>query len=184
MKNPSYMILTKRKLLILLVIILAVILGIISLSWAGKVRQASAAKRLLPIYCTQQDEKIASITFDAAWGNADTQELIDILAKHEVRATFFIVGDWADQFPESVKALSDAGHEIQNHSNTHPYMSNLEREDMMEQINGCNDKIEAITGKRPTLFRAPYGDYNNAVIEVCQELKMPCIQWWRTVQFV
>lgn len=82
-----------------------------------------------------------------------------------------------EKYPESVKALADAGHEIQNHSDSHPHMPELSVEKMTEEINACNDKIEAITGKRPTLLRPPYGDYNNTLIETLQGLNMHCIQW-------
>ena len=84
-----------------------------------KVVGASAAARKLPVYCVQRDGKYVSLTFDAAWGNEDTQQLIDILGKYGVSATFFVVGDWAEKYPESVKALHDAGHEVMNHSNHH-----------------------------------------------------------------
>ncbi len=111
------------------------------------------------------------------WGNEDTQTLIDILGKYNVKATFFLVGEWVEKFPESVKALSDAGHEIMNHSDSHPHMSKLSREQMKQEIEACNDRIEAITGVRPTLFRAPYGEYCDGLIEVLDELGMYCIQW-------
>jgi len=88
-----------------------------------------------------------------------------------------VVGQWVDKYPESVKALSDAGHEIMNHSDTHPHMSKLTREEMRREINSCNDKIEAITGVRPTLFRPPYGEYCDTLIEVLNEMGMYCMQW-------
>lgn len=140
---------------------------------------ASTEKRLLPIYAVgrEEDDKLVSISFDAAWGNEDTQTLIDILGKYDITATFFLVGEWVEKYPESVKALSDAGHEIMNHSDTHPHMSKLSREQMREEIETCNDRIEAITGVRPTLFRAPYGEYCDGLIEVLAELGMYCIQW-------
>ena len=84
---------------------------------------ASATQRQLPIYCVERDQKMISISFDAAWGNEDTQQLIDILGKYDIKATFFVVGEWVDKYPESVKALHDAGHEVMNHSNTHAHMS-------------------------------------------------------------
>jgi len=61
---------------------------------------ASATQRQLPIYCVQRDQKMISISFDAAWGNEDTQQLIDILDKYGVKATFFVVGEWVDKYPE------------------------------------------------------------------------------------
>ena len=76
---------------------------------------ASSAQRQLPIYCVEREQKMCSVSFDAAWGNEDTQILIDILARYNVKATFFCVGDWAEKYPESVKALHDAGHEVMSH---------------------------------------------------------------------
>ncbi len=66
---------------------------------------ASATTRQLPIYCVQREQKLVSISFDAAWGNEDTQQLIEILGQYQVPATFFVVGEWVDKYPESVKAL-------------------------------------------------------------------------------
>ena len=103
--------------------------------------------------------------------------MIRILKEYEVPATFFVVGAWVDKYPESVKALSDAGHQIQNHSNTHPHMPQLSKEQMIDEIESCNKKIENITGKCPTLLRPPYGDYDNVLIETINELDMSTIQW-------
>ncbi len=111
------------------------------------------------------------------WGNEDTQQIIDILAKYQVKATFFVVGEWVDKFPESVKALADAGHEVMNHSNDHAHMSKLNRQQIIADINICNDKIEAVTGVRPTLFRPPYGEYDDNVISSIRSMGMEPIQW-------
>ncbi len=138
---------------------------------------AAVSQRQLPIYCVQKEEKVAALSFDAGWGNEDTQQLIDILTAHDVRATFFLVGDWVDKYPESVKALSDAGQEIMNHSGTHPHLSQLTTEEIQAEVNSCSDKVEAITGKRPTLFRCPYGEYDDHVIEAVQGLGVTAIQW-------
>ena len=138
---------------------------------------ASAAQRQLPIYCVQRDQKMISVSFDAAWGNEDTQQLIDILGKYNIKATFFVVGEWVDKYPESVKALADAGHEVMNHSNTHAHMSKLSREEIIADVNACNDKIEAVTGVRPTLIRPPYGEYDDNVISAIRSMDMEPIQW-------
>ena len=118
-----------------------------------------------------------AVTFDAAWGADDTQTLIDILGKYNVTATFFVVGDWVDKYPDAVKALSSAGHEVMNHSNSHPHMTELSRDKQLQELNSCNDKIEAITGTRPTLFRAPYGEYNDTVVGTARYAGMYTIQW-------
>jgi len=138
---------------------------------------AAATSRQLPIYCVQRDQKMLSISFDAAWGNEDTQQLIDILGQYNVKATFFVVGDWVDRYPESVKALHDAGHEIMNHSNTHAHLPQLSAQQITDDLNACNDKIEAITGVRPTLIRLPYGDYDDNSIRTIRTMGMEPIQW-------
>ncbi len=137
----------------------------------------SAAPRELPIYCVQRDYKVCSLTFDAAWGNEDTEQLIETLGKYDVRATFFVVGFWAEKFPESVKALAEAGHEVMNHSDGHDHMTKLTREQIIKDMNTCNDKIEAVTGVRPFLMRPPYGEYDNTVISAVRSMDMEPIQW-------
>ena len=137
----------------------------------------SAAKRELPVYCVQQDEKIVALSFDAAWGNEDTQTLIDILDQYGVNTTFFVVGDWVDKYPESVRALAEAGNEVMNHSSSHAHFSALSTDEIIADITACNDKIEAITGARPTLFRCPYGEYDDHVINAVKSLNMTAVRW-------
>ena len=144
---------------------------------AASARRASAATRDLPIYCVDRPDKVCSLTFDAAWGNEDTQQLIDILGEHNIRATFFVVGEWVDKYPESVKALSDAGHEVMNHSSTHPHMTELSSDQIRQEVQACNEKIAAVTGTTPTLFRPPFGDYNDQVVSTLREMNMYSIQW-------
>ncbi|MBS7315048.1 MAG: polysaccharide deacetylase family protein [Clostridiaceae bacterium] len=138
---------------------------------------AARAERDLPIYCVGRDDNVVSLSFDAAWGNEDTQQLIDILAEHDIKATFFVVGEWVDKYPESVKALFDAGHEVMNHSNTHPHFTQLSPAQMAAEVKACADKIEAVTGVRPNLFRPPYGDYNDAVVSTMRQEGFYTIQW-------
>ena len=165
-------------------IIAAVLLVVVTLAavvFSGSIVESAmsttAATRSLPIYSVQRNDNKASVSFDAAWGNEDTQQIIDILAKYDVKATFFVVGEWVDKYPESVKALHDAGHEVMNHSDTHPYMTKLSASDVLAQVDACSDKIENVTGVRPHLFRPPYGDYNDAVIDTLLENGYYTIQW-------
>lgn len=139
----------------------------------------AATQRQLPIYCVEsgEEQRKVAISFDAAWGNEDTQQLIDILRSYDVPATFFVVGQWVDKYPESVKALFDAGHDVMNHSATHPHMTDCSADGMTEEIQTCNDKVEQVTGVRPTLFRCPYGDYNDKVVSTVRSLGMEPIQW-------
>ena len=165
-------IITKRKLMMFACLTVAVVITIV-----GSANVFANSQKLLPIYCVETNKKQIAISFDAAWGNDDTQTLIDILKEYDVPATFFVVGAWVDKYPESVKQLSDAGHQIQNHSNTHPHMPQLSVAQMTDEIESCNKKIENITGVCPTLFRAPYGDYDNCTIQTLDSLGMYTIQW-------
>ena len=144
---------------------------------APAVAEASATDRQLPIYCVQRDQKMLAISFDAAWGNEDTQQLIDILGKYNVKATFFVVGDWVDKYPESVKALHDAGHEVMSHSTHHDHYNSLTSSQIVADIQESCDKIEAVTGCSPTLIRCPYGEYDDHVISAVRSLGMEPIQW-------
>ena len=143
----------------------------------GSVGIVASQNRKLPIYCVKTDKKQIAISFDAAWGNDDTETLIKILKEYNVPATFFVVGAWVDKYPESVKALSDAGHRIENHSNTHPHMPQLSKEQIINELESCNNKIKAVTGRCPKLLRVPYGDYDNAVLETTENIGMYTIQW-------
>ena len=156
---------------------LAVGLGMALFTAIPRAITTAATQRDLPIYCVQKDSKVCALTFDAAWGNEDTQQLIDILGKYKVKATFFVVGEWVDKFPESVKALHDAGHEIMNHSDDHAYFTKLSADQIKSHLDSCNSKIEAITGVRPDLFRPPYGDYNDSVVSTVRNCGMYTIQW-------
>ncbi len=168
--------LVKRKSLAVVACLLAAAAMFYAVNYPAVVG-AAATTRQLPIYCVQRDQKMVAISFDAAWGNEDTQQLIDILAKYQVQATFFVVGDWVDKYPESVLALHEAGHEVMNHSNTHAHMTRLSREEIIADVEACNDKIEAVTGVRPTLIRPPYGEYDDSVVSAIRSIGMEPIQW-------
>lgn len=169
-------ILLRRRLLAVLACVLAAAAMLYAVNYP-EVVSAAASSRQLPIYCVRRDQKMVSISFDAAWGNEDTQRLIDILEEYGVKATFFVVGDWVDKYPESVKALHDAGHEIMNHSNTHAHFNSLSAQEIAADVEACNEKIEAVTGVRPTLIRCPYGEYDDHVISTIRSIGMEPIQW-------
>lgn len=137
----------------------------------------STAARKLPVYCVDTKEKKISISFDAAWGNEDTHRLLEILAKHNVHATFFMTGGWVEDYPEDVKAIAEAGHDLGNHSETHPHMSQLSKEGILSEIQSVHTKVKELTGKDMMLFRAPYGEYNDTVIEAANSIGYHVIQW-------
>ena len=88
-----------------------------------------------------------------------------------------MVGDWAEKYPESVKALHDAGHEVMNHSNHHDHFNSLSSEAITADVSAASDRIEAVTGVRPTLFRCPYGEYDDHVITALEGMGITAVQW-------
>ncbi|MCI7212495.1 MAG: polysaccharide deacetylase family protein [Ruminococcus bromii] len=172
------LILTKRKLISIgFCLLTGILAATVAISSTVKAVQTANTPREIPIYHVDTDKKQVALSFDAAWGNEQTNTLLDILDQYEVKTTFFLVGAWVDNYPESVKDIADKGHDIGNHSNTHPHMTQMSSSDMTKEVEECNKKIEEITGCRPTLFRAPYGDYNNDVVKSVNGCNMYCVQW-------
>lgn len=137
----------------------------------------NASKKQLPIYCVQTDKPQVALSFDAAWGNEDTQRILDTLAKYNVKVTFFMTGGWVETYPEDVKRIAAAGHDLGNHSQNHKQMSKLSKEDCIEEIKKPHDMVKELTGIEMSLFRPPYGDYNNTLVEACYGINYYPIQW-------
>lgn len=133
--------------------------------------------RKLPIYCVDTEDKKIALTFDAAWGNEDTEEILEILEKHNLHVTFFMTGGWVENYPDDVKAILAAGHDLGNHSENHKNMSQLSDEEKKEEIMKVHEKVKEITGYDMFLFRPPYGDYDNAVVDVSLDCGYYAIQW-------
>ena len=137
----------------------------------------TSAQRTLPIYSVERQEKKIAISFDCAWGVEYTDRILDALDKHGVKCTFFAVQFWVEEHPEHAKRIVERGHELGTHSKTHPYMSKLTKAQIQTELEESSAAIERTVGIRPTLFRPPYGDYNNLLIETATELKLYSIQW-------
>ncbi len=127
-------------------------------------------RREIPIYSVECTEKEASISFDCAGGADDIPQILEALETEDVKATFFIVGQWAEKNPQYVKMIADKGHDIANHSYSHLRMGLLDTDRIEKEILLCSQKLEEITGNKVDLFRAPYGDYNNNVIRTAKKL--------------
>ena len=135
--------------------------------------------RALPVYAVGREDSEIALTIDAAWDADKTPFILDTLDKFNVKATFFLCGVWVKQYPEYVKEISKRGHEIGNHSLTHPHMSRLDAIAIQMELSDLDDMLEELTGKRSTLFRAPYGEYNDTVIRAAHEAGYEVIQWSR-----
>ena len=133
--------------------------------------------RLLPIYSVETTEKKAAVTFNCAWSAEDIPEILAVLEKYEAKATFFILGQWAKDNPDAVKLISEAGHEIGTHSNTHPDMAEIGVEKTREELFLSCGYIEKACGIKPVLFRAPSGSYSSELIKNASEMGFTSIQW-------
>lgn len=139
--------------------------------------QNAGVKKKLPIYSVDTEEKKIALSFDAAWGADDTDMLLKILKDNDIKATFFLCGYWIKKYPEEVKRIADAGHDIGNHGDTHAHGAQLGKEQNKKEIQGVHDKIKELLEIEINLFRPPYGEYTNTVIEAADELGYYTIQW-------
>ena len=137
----------------------------------------AAAKRLVPVYSVETDEKVVALTFAAAWGADKTRGIIDLLKKYDADGTFFLVGFWIDKYPEETKLIAESGLEIGNHSNNHLHMSKISKDEISKEIDSVNERIKNLTGKTPAYFRPPFGEYDNKLLSAVNEKNMVGVQW-------
>ena len=135
------------------------------------------SKRSLPIYSVEMEEKKIAISFDCAWGVEHTDALLSAMEKNDVKCTFFAVQFWVERYPEYVKKIMDAGHEMGTHSRTHSYMSKQTKAEIQDELITSSAAIEKLTGEKVTLFRPPYGDYDDELVDTCLEMGIYPIQW-------
>lgn len=155
----------------------AVLRGVLVTVKANVSVSNSVNGRELPVYCVETKEPEIALTFDAAWGNEDTKKILEILKKHDVHVTFFMTGGWVESYPDDVKAILAAGHDLGNHSENHKNMSQLSDEEKKEELMKVHTRVQELTGYEMFLFRPPYGDYDNAVVKTAEENGYFTIQW-------
>ncbi|MBE5756209.1 MAG: deacetylase [Clostridiales bacterium] len=161
----------------LIIIVLALFIISTPFIGGGIVNTVSKNNRSLPIYSVDTKENKIAISFDCAWGTDYTDKLLEVFDRENIKVTFFMVEFWAKKHPDLVKKISDKGHEIGTHSSTHSYMSKMSEENIVKELNSSSKEIESVTGKKIDLFRAPYGDYNNRLIDTAKSLGFYTIQW-------
>ncbi|MBQ4429126.1 MAG: polysaccharide deacetylase family protein [Clostridia bacterium] len=131
----------------------------------------------LPVYSVSRDDKRIALTIDAAWEDDKTPFILETLDKYGIKATFFLCGFWVNDYPDMVKAISDAGHEIGNHSMTHPHMNKLSSTQIRDELSAFESLINGVIGRGTKLFRVPYGEYNDTVIKTLRESGYEVVQW-------
>ncbi len=135
------------------------------------------SQKELPVYCVQTNKPQVALSFDAAWGNEDTDTILNVLAAHNVKVTFFMTGGWVESYPEDVKKIAAAGHDLGNHSENHKNMSQLSASQQKEELMKVHEKVKSLTGVDMNLFRPPYGDYNNLLVQTAKSCGYLPIQW-------
>ncbi|MCL1832257.1 MAG: polysaccharide deacetylase family protein [Oscillospiraceae bacterium] len=169
---------TKKRALRLAVITLAIIAGIvIGIAAILTSIKTGADERRLPIYHVDRDDNKVALTFNCAWGNSNTDELLSILEQENIKATFFVTGEFADKYPEDVLRIHRDGHEVQSHSDAHPHIEGANINELIADTRTAHNKIEKITGTAPTLYRAPYGEYDNNSVFTINGMGYKYIQW-------
>ena len=173
-----FLVFSKEKIKTYIVSVLTVaVLVVIASMDKTKIIQTSAAEKNLPIYNVQTEEKKIAFTMNCAWNADDIDSILETLKNNNVKITFFVVGEWVDKYPEAVEKIAKEGHEIGSHSNTHPHVNELSSEKNLEEIKTSVNKIEKIINQKVTLYRTPYGEYNDIVIETAKNNGYFPIQW-------
>lgn len=123
------------------------------------------------------DAVAVALTFDDGPHPKLTPQLLDILKKENVPATFFMLGEQVEKFPDIAKMVADQGYEIGNHSYTHSKFTKLGRDEIRKEINDTQEIIERATGRHPVLFRAPYGAVNSTVKDELLKADLELTGW-------
>ena len=120
--------------------------------------------------------KIA-LTYDDGPNPSATPRLLELLARHQVRATFFLIGEAVRRHPALLREIAKAGHSIGNHTMTHPWLSYQTAARIRSEIADTNAAIEDVIGSRLTLFRPPHGARRPVVLDIARELGLATVNW-------
>lgn len=137
---------------------------------------AAVNSRKIPIYCVDRSDNKVAITFDAAWGADKTQKILDVCHRYGVKATFFLVGFWIDNYPDMVKKSMKWGTQSARTARRIPKWAVFPPKNHPRAVKQ-HEKITDLTGKEVKLFRAPFGDYSNRLLEVAEGMGLSTIQW-------
>lgn len=118
-----------------------------------------------------------ALTYDDGPNDATTERLLEVLARHEVHATFFLIGGFARQCPALVRSIAAAGHVVGNHTMTHPWLSWQSAARIREELAGCSAVLEDALGAPVHFFRAPHGARRPFVLQTARELGLTAVQW-------
>ncbi|MDW4526538.1 polysaccharide deacetylase family protein [Rossellomorea marisflavi] len=130
-----------------------------------------------PVYRGNPEKPMAAFIINVAWGNEYIPDMLETLKKHQVYATFFLEGRWVKNNPKLARMIVEAGHEVGNHSYSHPDMKSLQTSKVRDELKRTNDIIEVTTGEKVKWFAPPSGSYRDEVVEIADEMDMRTIMW-------
>lgn len=134
-----------------------------------------------PVYKGNPDKPMVSFIINVAWGNEYLSGMLATLKRHNVSATFFLEGRWVKNNPELARMIMDAGHEVGNHSYTHPDMKVISSAKAREEIQKTNDVIEATMDEKMrnpiTWFAPPSGSYRDEIVKIAAQEKLGTVMW-------
>lgn len=130
-----------------------------------------------PVYRGHPEKEMVSLLINVSWGEEHIPEILDTLNEHEVKATFFVEGNWAKNNAELVKMIDEQGHVIGNHGLNHPDMARLNEAEINHQIKRTNEILNAITEETPKWFAPPSGSFHDQVVEISHQLEMETVLW-------
>lgn len=136
-----------------------------------------SGNRNIPVYSVERDDTKIALTFNCAWNDSDIDEILSLLDKYNAKCTFFVVGEWAEKYPDALKKISEKGHEIGEHSFSHKDYTLLSYDEIKEDIAKTSDIISKITGFTPELVRVPSGSYNNNAVDSIEKCGFTPVQW-------
>lgn len=151
--------------------------GVFAIVYSVKYISSNMENTKMPIHKVYTNEKKVALSFDVAWGESNVKNILDTLDKNEVKSTFFLVGSWIDDNEQLVKEISEKGHDIGNHSNTHANMKELSEEDLVNELEVTSSKIETITGQKPSIYRPPFGAVDEDSLQTCEALGYKVVKW-------
>lgn len=175
----KFLLIKKRDVIKIVAVALALVVSIVTVTFSGFAKvYCGQTVRQIPIYSVETDEQVVALSFDASWGADNTLEILDCLTEFDVVANYFVIGSWATTYSTELKALADSGRiEIGTHSNTHPHMNSLSVSEIEQELTTSIDIIENITSQEIDLFRAPFGEYSDTLINTASDLGLYTIQW-------
>jgi probable sporulation protein (polysaccharide deacetylase family) len=171
--KTKIIVISKKKLAICLILLILAVIFMMSLQMIS----VNTMNYYDPVYKGEANEKEIAFACNVVWGNEYLPQILQILKDNNIKITFFIGGDWATKYPEELKTIYQAGHELGNHGENHKKQTQLNIEQNKREILKAEESIKNVTGVKTVLFAPPYGDINKTVVDTAEGLGYKVIMW-------